>query len=51
MFSDPRLGGTHTTRFTERGFSEGGYVNWGTMDIVGADGATQMSTGKLRRSG
>ena len=31
VFSDPRLSGTQTTRFTERGFSDGGYVNWGTM--------------------
>ena len=38
VFSDPRLTGTQTTRFTERGFTDGGYVNWGTMDIVGADG-------------
>jgi len=37
-FSDPRLSGTQTTRFTERGFTDGGYVNWGTMEIVGADG-------------
>ena len=38
VFSDPRLSGTQTTRFTERGFTDGGYVNWGTMEIVGADG-------------
>ncbi len=46
VFSDPRLTGTQTTRFSERCFigptgtiAEGGCVNWGTMDIVGADGA------------
>lgn len=39
VFSDPRLSGTQTTRFTERCFIEGGCVNWGTMDIVGASGA------------
>ena len=39
VFSDPRLSGTQTTRFTERCFPKGGCVNWGTMDIVGADGA------------
>ncbi len=38
VFSDPRLTGTQTTHFTERCFTEGGCVNWGTMDIVGADG-------------
>ena len=37
-FSDPRLTGTQTTRFSERCFTEGGCVNWGTMEIVGADG-------------
>jgi hypothetical protein len=38
VFSDPRLSGTQTTHFTERCFTDGGCVNWGTMDIVGADG-------------
>jgi hypothetical protein len=39
VFSDPRLSGTQTTRFNEHCFAKGGCVNWGTMDIVGADGA------------
>ena len=39
VFSDPRLTGTQTTRLTEQCFGRGGCVNWGTMDIVGADGA------------
>ena len=38
VFSDPRLTGTQTTRLTEHCFTGGGCVNWGTMDIVGADG-------------
>jgi hypothetical protein len=38
VFSDPRLTGTQTTRLTERCFTMGGCVSWGTMDIVGADG-------------
>ena len=38
VFSDPRLSGAQTTRFTERCWSAGGCVNWGTMEIVGTDG-------------
>jgi len=37
-FSDPRLSSTQTTIFNEHCFVEGGCVNWGTMEIVGADG-------------
>ena len=38
VFSDPRLSGTQTTRFTERCWANGGCVNWGTMEIAGTDG-------------
>ena len=38
VFSDPRLSGTQTTRFTEHCWSGGGCVNWGTMGIVGTEG-------------
>jgi hypothetical protein len=39
VFSDPRLSGTQTTRFSERCWTmSGGCVNWGTMEIVGEVG-------------
>jgi hypothetical protein len=37
-YSDPRLSGTQTTLWSERCFSAGGCINWGTQEIVGPDG-------------